>query len=184
MQSGLLVFGALLIIGCSEGDILYPGAPTVSIKKISVDWLEPQIIGFDYRFWEGKQVQVPIYGVIGPWGMVQIHYSLEVQEPLPYDIEVKLLISGRSKTQNGWTGIIDDYRNHSIEAGRRVSGKKLILTEFDRFDQEKDALQGDERERIKNNLRFQTVEISIEPWPGIGSAAYNIGSPATLTVNR
>lgn len=63
---GLLVSIALVIIGCTEGevkkeDILYPGAPVVSIKQT------------DFNSDAGY-----------------LKYRLEVQKPLSYDIEVKL----------------------------------------------------------------------------------------------
>ena len=185
----LLVVAALMIIGCTEVVVqkeehLYPGAPTVSIKQASVEWQEPQILGYSDTIFEGRVVQVPIYGEGGQWGWVQVQYRLEAHEQLPYAIKVKLKIDGRSDTQHGWTGIIDSTRSHSIAEGRLVSGKRLNLAQFDRFDQGKDAPQGDEGERIKSNLRFQTVTISIEPWGGIGESPYNVGSPRSFTVKR
>ena len=97
----LLLVGALVIIGCGEGGRdLYPGAPVVSIKEISVDWVEPQIIGSVDVVRDGRQVQIPIFAE-GELGQVRIHYLLSVLEPLPYDIKVKLALSGRSETRNG-----------------------------------------------------------------------------------
>ena len=66
----IIVFG--IMFGCSvEHDIQYPGAPIITIKQTS--W-EPQQQGQDYP--------------------MRLRYRLESNEPLPYDIRVKLAIQG------------------------------------------------------------------------------------------
>ena len=137
----LLVVGALVIIGCdysweiSKGE-LYPGAPIVSIKETSV-------------------TGDPLEGI-------KIRYYLQVQEPSPYLIKVKLALRGTFDTEKE-RRVIDTVRYHSIEKGRVVSGKDLTIPQF------------------KQKLH---LTILIEPWEGKGSDAYNVGSPSALTVKR
>lgn len=184
-----LAFGVFWIIGCGEGyNILYPGAPIVSIQESAVIWVEPQILGFmDATDPETNTVvPIPIFGE-GDFGFGQVHidYLLSLKEPLPYDIEVSLAVSGKSNTLQGVTGVIDVPISHSIEKGALVSGKRLLINRFDDLDVKRnEPIEGAASVELIGKLRIQTVTVSIEPWDAIGDDAYNVGSPSTFTVNR
>ena len=174
----LLGIAALVIIGCTSEDksvfpkspelekILYPGAPIISIHKTSVDW-EYEPARYEHHV-----------------GGIEILYRLEAKEPLPYDIEVKLKVDGRSETENGWTGIIDRFSIHEIKKGALVSGKPMTFQFYSRVEPDRNGTQGEEPDAWRNNLRMQTVTVSIAPWDAIGDDAYNVGSPSTFTVTR
>ena len=62
-------------------------------------------------------------------------------EPLPYDIEVKLKVEGRSETQNGWTEIIDSTRSHDMERGSLFSGKPVTFRFYSRVEPDPNGVQ-------------------------------------------
>ena len=175
----LLGVGSLVIIGCTKTDqsvspespelekIAYPGAPIVSIQKTSVDL---------------EYVPPPSYS--DRIGQIKILYRLEVQEPPPYDIEVKLKVDGRSETVDGWTGIIDFFRRHTIKKDTLYSGKQMTFDYYNRLEPDPNGVQGKEPEKNWKTPRMQTVTVKIEPWDAIGDDAYNVGSPRSFTVKR
>ena len=181
----LIVLGlsALVIIGCTENNqsvsqqspelekIAYPGAPIVSIQQTSVDW---------------EYVPPPSNsGLRDRVGQIEILYRLEVQEPPPYAIKVRLKVDGRSETVDGWTGIIDFFTSHTIKKDSLFSGKEMTFYDYTRVEPDPNGVQGKEPERNwKKKPRMQTVTVKIEPWNAIGDAAYNVGSPRSFTVKR
>ena len=162
----LLVVGGIVSLGCGEhstdvGDISrvkYSGASIVSLHKTSVDW--------EY---EGSRYSLRV-------GRIKILYRLSVLEPLLYDIEVRLKVEGRSKTVDGWTGIIDDIWTPDMKEGSLFWGEAMTFRFFDDYEKEKNAPEssyyvGEPPSRIKNNLWLETVTISIEPWDALGEGA-------------
>ena len=78
---GYMALGAAIVaafVGCGADDtfsnIQYPNAPIISIKQTKLTWHD-----------KGLQLQ----------------YRLEANEPLPYDIEVQIAVSGTSQSADG-----------------------------------------------------------------------------------
>ena len=136
----LLVVAALMIIGCTEGEVskeelLYPGAPLVNIKQT------------DFNSDTGY-----------------LKYRLEVQEPLPYDIRVKLEQTQdptkQAKEKIDHVLLKPQFPVIRMQMGRSVDGNRAYVR--------KDT----------------SLTLSILPWEGLGYAPYNVGFPHTLTVKR
>ena len=132
----LLVVGVLWIIGCGEGGSdLYPGAPIVSIRKT------------DFNSDTGY-----------------LKYRLEVQEPLPYNIVVKLEqtqhATKEDKEKISDTLLEPAFPVIRMQMGRSVDGNLVY---------------------VRN---YTSLTVSILPWDGLGDAPYNVGSPNSLTVKR
>ena len=79
----LPVFAALLIIGCTglmqKEELLYPHAPIVSIKKTGEAVRASDYRPFSHLPTDAETVTTKV-----------LLYRLEVREPLPYDIAVRL----------------------------------------------------------------------------------------------
>ena len=136
----LLVVAALMIIGCAEGvvqkeELLYPGAPIVSIKQT------------DFNSDTGY-----------------LKYRLEVQEPLPYNIKVKLEQTQdptkEAKEKIDHVFLKPQFPVIRMQMGRSVDGNRVYVR------------------------KGTSLTVSILPWEGLGDAPYNVGSPHTLTVKR
>ena len=70
-------------------------------------------------------------------GRIKILYRLSVLEPLLYDIEVRSKVEGRSKTVDGWTGIIDGIWTPDMKKGSLFWGEATTFRFFDDYEKEK-----------------------------------------------
>lgn len=136
----LLVVAALMIIGCTEGvvqkeELLYPGAPIVSIKQT------------DFNSDTGY-----------------LKYRLEVQEPLPYNIMVKLEQTQdptkEAKEKIDHVFLKPQFPVIRMQMGRSVDGNRVYVR------------------------KGTSLTVSILRWEGLGDAPYNVGSSHTLAVKR
>ena len=119
----------------SKEELLYPGAPIVNIKQT------------DFNSDTGY-----------------LKYRLEVQEPLPYNIMVKLeqtqdpTKEAREKIDHRF--LEPQFPVIRMQMGRSVDGNQVYVR------------------------KGTSLTVSILRWEGLGDAPYNVGSPHTLTVKR
>ena len=142
----VLLVGALAIIGCTAGeDLVYAGAPVVSIKTTDANAED-----FIQVFTDDSVVE----HTVSIW-----KYRLEAQKPLPYDITVKLKATRYSiDPASSPTEFFVDIK---MQEGRSVIGEQTIIPK-----------------------QTSILILSIMPWDGLGDAAYNVGSPNSITVER
>ena len=124
--------------------ILYPGAPVISVEITAFN-------GF-----EGRNDPA-------------LHYRLKAEEPLPYDIEVRLSVQ-RTYTVEGWL-----YGD--VDASKELEADKVIKMRKDRRTYE-DSMEGG------SDARIQTRALQILPWKGPGDDPYNVGRPSRLKIER
>ena len=142
----VLLVGALAIIGCTAGeDLVYAGAPVVSIKTT-----DSNAEDFIQVFIDDSVVE----HTVSVW-----KYRLEAQESLSYDITVNLKATHYSTDPaNSPTESFVDIK---MKEGRSVVGEQTIIPK-----------------------KTSILILSIMPWDGLGDAAYNVGSPNSITVER
>ena len=140
----LLVVAASLIIGCAglmqKEELLYPHAPVVSIKKTG-----EAVRAIGYRPFS----HLPDTETVATKVLL---YRLEVREPLPYDIAVRL--ENKQHESSGEYTTISIIRMHE---GHSVRGLEVPIGELN------------------------SLTLSILPWNGLGESPYNVGDPGTLT---
>ena len=189
MRVLLMVCGFVVFVGCGAGDtfsnIQYPNAPVISIKQTKIIWYDKGLF---------------------------LQYRLEATEPLPYDVEIKLSVSGTSQSADGQVHLIwglqhfhgekRDWHIHEndyhllMRAETSVLGSSLKSVEESPEVRWADAVvavydlhPGDYYERayydkLDRPLHVDSISLKIVPWDGFGDDAYNVGKPHSLVVKR
>ena len=124
--------------------ILYPGAPVITIEKTA------------FNGWEGRNDPA-------------LHYRLKTEEPLPYDIKVRLSVR--------FTYTVDEWLYGDIDESKELEVDEVIEMRKDRLTYE-DSIKGG------SDTRIQTRTLHILPWKGPGDDPYNIGRPSRLKIMR